>query len=172
MVPRPVLRHYFTIAGQGVAGIDLRRSNAAIHISKAATQRMDGLNCRRCELSEKFDQVRAPVHAAETSTQLGAKSDLNAQSDQALKVRRDRWAYPVRSSIDARVDTVNQQRIVDRDTERYVMKQVSSIQCTMVVPQGVALPVRHPSFDIPQAVVPAVAAARDLSCVHQLARRG
>jgi hypothetical protein len=169
MVPRPVIRHHLTIGGQRVTGIDLRRSRAAIHIPKAPPQRMDGLNCRRRELSKKLDQVCAPKHTTETSTQLGAKSNLDAQSDEALKVRRYRRAYPVRSSIDARVDTMDQQCVVDGDAKRHVMKQLSSIQCPVVVPQGVALSVRHPRFDIPHPVVASVATARNVSRMHQSA---
>jgi hypothetical protein len=43
----------------------------------------------------------------------GAKSGLDAQTDQALEVRCYGAAYPVLHRIDASVDLVNQQRVVE-----------------------------------------------------------
>ncbi len=152
-----------------MTGIDLRRSRGAIDPWKAAAKRMNGLDCRRCKLSEQFDQVGASMHATEASAQVGTKSGLDAQTEQSLEVRRHRGAYPMWPRIDTGVDTVDQQRVVDGDAKRHVMKQTTGVDRSMIVVNGVALSVRHSCFDVPQAVGPAVAATHDLTGVDRRA---
>jgi hypothetical protein len=169
MKSRPIFRDDFAGRGQRVTGVDLRRSHVAILARRIGAQWMDGLDCSRGELSEQFHQVRAAMHAAETSAQFRAKSGLDAQTEQTLEVRRYRRARPMRPSIDAGVDAEDQQRVVDGDAQRHVMKQAPSLHRAMIVVHGVALPVRQSRFDIPQTVGPTVSATDDLTRVHRRA---
>jgi hypothetical protein len=107
------------------------------------------------------------MHATETPTQLHAKSCRNSKTGQAPEIRCYGRAHLVWGGIDAGLNVMDQQRVVDRQAERHVMKQAPGRNLAVIVLHGVALYVRHPDFDVPKAIGPAVAATNHLTCVNR-----